>query len=122
MRHTFDRRDRAALDLDGQDKAAQVRLAIDEHRASAALAKLAPMLGAGEAHVLAQNLEQRLVHGHQHLRALAVDVERQRHAFDGALELVFHYRPSITLNAVAHSQRSAATEFARVEAGGGSSG
>ena len=80
------------------------------------------MLCAGEVHVLTQNFEQRLVHRHEQLGALAVHIERQQHALDVAPQLILHYRPSITLNALAHSQRSAATACAPVDAGGGSSG
>ena len=47
--------------LDGERQAREQRLAVDEHRAGAALAELAAVLRPGEAEVLAQDLEQRAV-------------------------------------------------------------
>ena len=59
----FDRLDAAALALDRQHQAGEHRLAVDEHRARAALAELAAVLGAGEVEILAEHLEQGLVRG-----------------------------------------------------------
>src|SRR5262249_13682153 len=53
-------------------------LAIDEHRAHAALAELAPVLRAGEREILAQHLKERLVGRERHLGGLAVHGERHR--------------------------------------------
>src|SRR6266851_7282422 len=116
------RRDGAPLDLDRQEKAAQLRLTVDEHRARAALAELAAVFGAGELHVLSQHLKKRLVHGEQHLRTLAVHVEGQNHPLDVAKHLVLHPSWSIAFRARAHSHRSGTTACARLEAGLGSSG
>src|SRR5207245_6640343 len=76
----LDGRDRSALDLDGEEQAAQLRLAVDEHRAGAALAQLAAVLGAGEAEVFTQHLEQRLVAGKGQLDGVAVDAQAQLQA------------------------------------------
>ena len=66
--------DRAPLRLGGQHQAGEHRPPVEQHRAGAALAELAAMLGARKLHVLTQHLEQRLVHGQQELDAFAVDV------------------------------------------------
>src|SRR5260370_21240102 len=120
--HPFDRRDRAALDLDWEQEAAQRRLAVDEHRARAALAQLAAMLGARELHVLAQNLEERLVHRQQQLAPLAVDIQRTDVPIDRALYLVSQLESSIVRRAWAQAHRSGAIACARLDAGTGSSG
>ena len=107
--HSLDRRDRPALQLDRQQKAAQLGLAVDQHRAGPALAQLAPVLRPRELHVLAQHLEQRLVHGEEELGALAVDLERHDLAVDLARHLVLHDAPSIAFKASAQAHRSGAT-------------
>src|SRR6266513_4997240 len=76
----LDRFHRAALALGGQHQAGKLRCAVDQHGAGAALAQLAAVLGAGEAEVLAQHLEQRLVAGEGQLDGLAVDAQAQLQA------------------------------------------
>src|SRR5437016_1811665 len=76
----FDRFHRAGLALGGQHQAGKLRHAVDQHRAGAALAQLAAVLGAGEAEVLAQYFEQRLVAGAGQLDGFAVDAEAQLQA------------------------------------------
>src|SRR5260370_25702893 len=120
--HPFDGRDRAALDLDREQQAAQLRLAIDEHRARAALTKLAAMLRASELHVLTQHLEERLVHRQQQLAPLAIYVQRNDMPIDGALYLVLQLESSIVRRAWAQAHRSGATACARLDAGAASSG
>src|SRR5262249_49631009 len=78
VRHALDGLDLAALALDRQGEAGQDGLTVDEHRAGAALAELAAVLGAGELEVLAQYLEERLVDGDVHLALLTVDHERHQ--------------------------------------------
>src|SRR5438093_10862719 len=77
---TFDRFHRAALALGGQHQAGKLRRAVDQHRAGAALAQLAAVLGAGEAKVLAQHLEQRLVAGDGQLDGFAVNCQAELQA------------------------------------------
>src|SRR4030088_3019109 len=120
--HSLDGGDRASDELDRQQQAAQLGPSIDQHRASATFAELASMLGAGQLHVLAQDLEQRLMNGQQELGALAVDVERHDLALHVAKHLLLHLWWSIAFNAEAHSHRSGTTAWARLEAGFGSSG
>src|SRR5215472_1007016 len=121
-RHALDGRDRPTLHLQREDEAAQVRPAVDEHGARAALSELAAVLGPGEPHVLAQDLEQRLVRRHEQVAALAVDIEREHDPLDIAEDLVLHSDPSISLSALTHFHRSGATASARLWAGAGSSG
>src|SRR6266513_637630 len=73
----FDRLHRAAFALGGEHQAGKLRRAVDQHRAGAALAQLAAVLGAGEAEVLAQHFEKRLVPGAGQLDGLAVDGQAQ---------------------------------------------
>src|SRR5258706_2569180 len=70
---------RAPLALDRQHQAGELRLAVDEDCAGTALAELAAVLGAGEAEVLAQQLEQRLVRREGNLLRLAVERESELH-------------------------------------------
>src|SRR5712692_1884391 len=72
-RHAFDGLNRAALAFEREQQAGELRLAVDQHRAGAAFAELAAVLGAGEAEVLAQQLEQRLVRRERDFVAFAVD-------------------------------------------------
>ena len=51
-------RDDRAVDLADRDEAADDDLAVDEHRAGAALALAAALLRPGQAEVLAQDVEQ----------------------------------------------------------------
>ena len=74
-RHPLDGLDAAALALEAEHEAREHRLAVHEHRAGAALAELAAVLGARQAQVLAQHLEQRLVRREGRLDRLAVHDE-----------------------------------------------
>src|SRR5262245_36704895 len=65
--------DRAAVALDREREAGKERHAVHEHRAGAALAELATVLGPGEPQVLAQHLEQGLVRRERRLERLAID-------------------------------------------------
>src|SRR5713226_2467571 len=71
-RHAFDGRDLAVLALHGQGQARKDRAPVHEHRAGAAFPQLASVLGAHEAQLFAQHLEQRVVHGREALPVLAV--------------------------------------------------
>src|SRR5262245_21121632 len=71
--------DAAPLALHRQHEAGELRLAVEQYGAGAALAELAAVLGAGEGEVLAQDLEQRLVRGEGRLHRLAVDAQIQLH-------------------------------------------
>src|SRR5258706_13988648 len=120
--HAFDGRDCAPIDLDREQQAAQLRLAVDEHGASAALTQLAAMFCARELHGFAQHLEQRLVHRQQQLAPLAIYIQRNDVPIDRALYLVLQLASSIVRRAWAQAQRSGATACARLDAGTGSSG
>ena len=72
-------RSRAPSHSSAEHQAREHGLAVHEHGAGAALAQLAAVLRAREAHVLAQHLEQRLVRRERHLLLLAVHVQRERH-------------------------------------------
>src|SRR5438128_1084528 len=110
------------MDLDRKQQAAQLRLAVHQHGASPALAKLASVLCSGQLHVFAKHLEQRLVHGHQKLGLLPVHVESKHDPLNLSIDFAPHQDPSIFLTAFAHSQRSGTTAPARLIAGAGSSG
>ena len=73
-RQPLDRRDRRALDLAHRHQARVDHRAVDQHRARAALALAAALLGAGQAQVLAQHVEQAA-----HARGVQLD----RRAVDG---------------------------------------
>src|SRR5438270_3200488 len=75
-REAFDGHDIASAAVDAEHQARQHRLAIEEHRARAALSEFAAVLGACEIQILAQDLEQRLVRIERDLGRLAVDGER----------------------------------------------
>src|SRR3954468_507898 len=76
-RHAFYGLDRAPFAFEPEQQAGELRLAIDQHRAGAALAELAAMLGTREPEVLAQHLEQRLVRRGRSLDGFAVHREQQ---------------------------------------------
>src|SRR5262249_34372218 len=65
--------DRAAVALDRERETGKERHAVHEHRAGAALAELATVLGPGEPQILAQHLEQGLVRRERRLERLAID-------------------------------------------------
>ena len=71
----FDGGDLAALVLHGQREAAVDALAVDQHRAGAAGALVAALLGAEQVQLLAQQIEQRGAHVHRDLQVAAIDVE-----------------------------------------------
>src|SRR5438093_724755 len=68
----FDGRDLATLAFHGQGEAREDRPAVHEDGAGAALPQLAAVLGPGQAELLAQDLEQRVVDGGQDFPVLAV--------------------------------------------------
>src|SRR3972149_5155434 len=70
---------------DGEEEAGPLRPAVDEHRTGAALAPLAAVLRPGEAEVLAEDLEERLVHGGGGLPRLAVGLGGNQLPFCGPL-------------------------------------
>ena len=74
-RHSLDRLDMLPLALDSQEEAGEDGLAIHEHRAGAALSELAPVLGARQTEILAQDFEQGLVRRESDLDGLAVYAE-----------------------------------------------
>ena len=76
----FDRGDRAALVLHRQRQARQDALAVDQHRAGAAGALVAALLGAGEMQVLAQQVEQRCPDIDRKVAGLSVDDEMHMQA------------------------------------------
>ena len=69
----FDRLDRAARRLDGEDEARHHGPAIDQHRAGAAGPDPAPFLGPREVQFLTEQLQQRAARRDGHLPATAVD-------------------------------------------------
>src|ERR1700730_12692920 len=75
--HALDVLDVSPLDLHGQRQTRQHGLTVHEHGAGATLAQLAPVLGARQAEVLAQHLEQGLVDGDDHVARLTVDRQRE---------------------------------------------
>src|SRR2546425_285404 len=95
-RQPFDRDDRPILALEGEDQTRELRPAVEEHRAGAALPQLAAVLGPGQAEIFAQDLEQRLVGREGDLLDLTVDVEAQVHlgargrSSCGPLSAAFH--------------------------------
>src|SRR5207248_3189105 len=74
--HPLDRPHAPSRTGEAEDQAGEHGRAVDEHGAGAALTQLAAVLGAREAQVLAQHLEQRLVRREGHLDGIAVHVER----------------------------------------------
>src|SRR3954469_8330745 len=75
--HPLDRLDRFAARLGGEHQTGEHGTAVHQHRAGAALAELAAVLGAGQRALLAQHLEQRVVGGEDHGAILAVDPQPQ---------------------------------------------
>jgi len=73
----LDGRDLPPLKFDRQGQAAQHGGAVHEHGAGAALPELAAVLGARQAEILAQHLEEGLVHRHDRITVFSVDPERQ---------------------------------------------
>src|SRR2546427_209330 len=76
LRHPLDRLHPAPGAREAEHQAGEHRTRIHEHRAGAALAQLAAVLRAGEAQVLAQHFEQRLVRCERDLDGLAVELQR----------------------------------------------
>ena len=75
LHQAFDGRDGFALGFDSQGGAGIDRLAIDDHRASAASGAVADALGAGHVQVIAQGVEQSDARFQLQVVLLAVDVE-----------------------------------------------
>jgi len=63
--------------IEREREAGKHRHAVDHHRAGAALAELATVLGSGEIHVLAQDFEKGLIRREGNLLRLAVDLQRE---------------------------------------------
>ena len=78
-REALDRQDRLALDLRQRHQAAVDDLTVDQHRAGAALALAAALLGAGQTEVLAQRVEQAAHARGVERDVLAVDREAVGH-------------------------------------------
>ena len=74
-REAFDGRDLRAVLHDGEREAGIDAPAVDQHRAGAALAVVAALLGAGEVEMLAQRVEQRRPGRDAQLVIDAVDVK-----------------------------------------------
>src|SRR5205814_8218376 len=68
--HPLDRRDPATFEVGGKREARQHGEAVDEDGARSALAELAAVLRPGESEALAQDLEERLGGGAEHLMGL----------------------------------------------------
>ena len=80
FREPFDRGDLVAVVHDRERQAGIHPPTVHQHRAGAALAVVAALLGAGHVQVLAQRVEQRGARVERHRVILAVDGERHRHA------------------------------------------
>ncbi len=87
VRHSFDRADRGALAFDRESQAGEDRLAVDENGTSPAFSQLAPVLGAHEPEVLAEDLEQGVMNGSQDLTTLPVHVQPKAHLLHAAKDL-----------------------------------
>src|SRR5262249_49152690 len=74
--HAFDRQDLGAIGLDGEHGAGLHRLAVEVHRAGAAMAGLAADMRAGQVELLAQEMDQQRARFDEGLDRLAVDLER----------------------------------------------
>src|SRR5258708_6820307 len=83
-RHALDGRDLAVLALHGQGQARKDGAPVHEHRAGAAFPQLASVLGAHEAELFAQDLEQRMVDGREALAVLAVHPQLDPDLVQGA--------------------------------------
>src|SRR3972149_8860797 len=75
---TFHRNNFRAAALHAQHQTGKNGLAIYQNRASPTLSKLTPVLGAGQAHVLAQHFEQRFVDLGGNLFGLSVDPQAKQ--------------------------------------------
>src|SRR5690606_39012287 len=78
-RQTFDRGDGGSVRLDGEHGAGLDRLAVDQHRASPAVAGFAADVGAGEALILTQEVDQQSSWFHLGGDAASVDRHRDLH-------------------------------------------
>jgi hypothetical protein len=74
-RHPFDGLDAPPFALEPEVETGEHRATVDENGARSALAELATVLRPGQAEILAEDLEERLVWSERDLDALAVDVE-----------------------------------------------
>ena len=77
LRQPLDGGDRPPLALHRQGEAGEHGPAVEEHRARPALPQLAAVLGAGQAHLLPENFQERVVDGGQELPVLPVHPEPQ---------------------------------------------
>lgn len=78
VREPLDRGHLAPLVLDGQSQARQDPLPVDEHRAGAARALVAPLLRAVKAKMLTHEIHQRNTSIGRYRRLAAVDDDRHR--------------------------------------------
>ena len=96
---TLDRLDAPAVDLARGDEAGADLLAVEPHRARAAVAGVAAHLGAGQAEVLAQDVDEAPSPVRSHLDASPVDLEpeaRSRRARDHAATSATARRTSVS--------------------------
>jgi hypothetical protein len=82
---TFDGCDLAPHRVLGEREAGIDRLTVHQHRAGAALAEVAALFRAGQAQVLPQREQQRVLIGHRDADGLAVDLELDRGVLRGAV-------------------------------------
>ena len=73
--HAFDRFDLLVLSVEAQHQTRKNRAPVDQHRARAALAELAAVLGAHQIQIFTQDFQQRLVRREGNFRCLAVQRE-----------------------------------------------
>jgi len=73
---SLDGRHAAPAAFDAEHEAGQDRPIVEQDRAGATFAQLAPVLGAAEVQILTQHLQQRLVRREGHLGGLVVDGQR----------------------------------------------
>ena len=85
----LDRRDLRALGLDREQHAALHRLAVQMHRAGAAVARVAADVRPREPEVVADEVDEEAPRRHLELDLLAVDLERDGHARDGIRHYAF---------------------------------
>ena len=90
---TLDRLDAPAVDLARGDEAGADLLAVEPHRARAAVAGIAADLGAGQAEVLAQDVHEAASPVRAHLDASPVDLEPEGRVGDHAATPVITPRP-----------------------------
>src|SRR5436190_17721376 len=73
--HSFNGSDLAVLGIEAEKQARQNRLTVDQHRARAALAQLAAVLGSGQPQIFAEDLKQCLMRSKRDFGFFAVQSE-----------------------------------------------